>query len=55
MVTDRNLIEHGWPEGATIGLALAAARKLRAAGIIHPSAWKACSPKFTGGRGSEFQ
>jgi hypothetical protein len=32
MVTGRDLIEHGWPEGPTIGLALAAA------GIIHPTA-----------------
>jgi hypothetical protein len=46
MVTGRDLIEHGWPEGPTIGLALAAARKLRAAGIIHWSAWKGNSPKF---------
>jgi hypothetical protein len=40
MVTGRDLIEHGWPKGPTIGLALAATRKLRAAGIIHWSAWK---------------
>ena len=46
MVTGRDLIEHGWPEGPTIGLALAAARKLRAAGIIHWSAWKRNSRKF---------
>jgi hypothetical protein len=30
----------------TIGLALAAARKLRAAGIIHRSAWKVNSQKL---------
>jgi hypothetical protein len=46
MVTGRDLIEHGWPEGPTIGLALAAARKLRAAGIIHWSAWKGNSAKL---------
>jgi hypothetical protein len=45
MVTGRDLIEHGWPEGPTIGLALAAARKLRAAGNIHWSAWKVNSAK----------
>ena len=33
MVTGRDLIENGWPEGPTIGLALAAAEKLRAAGM----------------------
>ena len=38
MVTGKDLIEHGWPKGPTIGLALAAARKLRAAGFIHPTA-----------------
>jgi hypothetical protein len=47
MVTGRDLIEHGWPEGPTIGLALAAARKLRAAGIIHWSAWNRNSRKST--------
>jgi hypothetical protein len=46
MVTGRDLIEHGWPEGPTIGLALAAARKLRAAGIIHWSAWNRYSTKL---------
>jgi len=46
MVTGRDLIEHGWPEGPTIGRALAAARKLRAAGIIHWSAWKGNSANF---------
>jgi hypothetical protein len=46
MVTGRDLIENGWPEGPTIGLALAAARKLRAAGIIHRSAWNRNSRKF---------
>ena len=45
MVTGRDLIEHGWPEGPTIGPALAAARKLRAAGIIHPTASKGGSQK----------
>jgi hypothetical protein len=30
----------------TIGLALAAARKLRAAGMIHPTSWKGNSPNF---------
>ena len=33
MVTGRDLIENGWPEGPTIGLALAAAKKLHAAGM----------------------
>ena len=33
MVTGRDLIENGWPEGPTIGLALAAAKRLRAAGM----------------------
>src|ERR687894_303346 len=33
MVTGRDLIAHGWPEGPTIGLALAAAKNLRAAGL----------------------
>ena len=37
MVTGRDLIENGWPEGPTIGLALAAARKLRAAGMDEDS------------------
>ena len=46
MVTGRALIEHGWPESPTIGLALAAARKLRAAGIIHRSAWNRNSANF---------
>ena len=46
MVTGRALIEHGWTESPTIGLALAAARKLRAAGIIHRSAWKWNSATF---------
>ena len=32
MVTGRDLIENGWPEGPTIGLALAA-KKLQAAGM----------------------
>jgi hypothetical protein len=46
MVTGRDLIEHGWAESPTIGLALAAARKLRAAGIIHRSAWNMISANF---------
>jgi len=33
MVTGRDLIQNGWPEGPTIGLALAAARKLSHAGM----------------------
>ncbi|HEV2742808.1 MAG TPA: RtcB family protein, partial [Rubrobacter sp.] len=33
MVTGRDLISSGWPEGPTIGLALAAAKKLQAAGM----------------------
>jgi tRNA-splicing ligase RtcB len=33
MVTGRDLISNGWPEGPTIGLALAAAKKLQAAGM----------------------
>ena len=33
MLTGRDLIETDWPEGPTIGLALAAAEKLRAAGM----------------------
>ncbi len=33
MVTGRDLIENGWPEGPTIGLSLAAAKKLQAAGM----------------------
>ncbi len=37
MVTGRDLIENGWPEDPTIGLALAAARKLRAAGMDEDS------------------
>jgi hypothetical protein len=37
VVTGRDLIENGWPEGPTIGLALAAARKLRAAGMDEDS------------------
>ena len=37
MVTGRDLIENGWPEGPTIALALAAARKLRAAGMDEDS------------------
>ena len=49
MVTGRDLIENGWPEGPTIGLAVAAARTLRAAGIIHPIAWKENSPKVDAG------
>ena len=48
MIAGRALIEHGWPESPTIGLALAAARKLRAAGIIHRSAWNRNSTKFAG-------
>ncbi|MDQ3376814.1 MAG: hypothetical protein M3533_07940, partial [Actinomycetota bacterium] len=37
MVTGRDLIENGWPEGPTIGLALAAAKRLRAAGMDEDS------------------
>jgi tRNA-splicing ligase RtcB (3'-phosphate/5'-hydroxy nucleic acid ligase) len=37
MVTGRDLISHGWPEGPTIGLALAAAKRLRAAGLDEDS------------------
>ena len=37
MVTGRDLIAHGWPEGPTIGLALAAAKNLRAAGLDEDS------------------
>jgi len=37
MFTGRDLIENGWPEGPTIGLALAAAEKLRAAGMDEDS------------------
>ncbi|HEV2093464.1 MAG TPA: RtcB family protein [Rubrobacter sp.] len=37
MVTGRDLIEDGWPEDPTMGLALAAARKLRAAGMDRDS------------------
>jgi tRNA-splicing ligase RtcB len=37
MVTGRDLIENGWPEGPTIGLALAAAKGLRAAGMDEDS------------------
>ena len=37
MVTGRDLIENGWTEDPTIGLALAAARKLRAAGMDEDS------------------
>jgi tRNA-splicing ligase RtcB len=37
VVTGRDLIENGWPEGPTIGLALAAARELRAAGMDEDS------------------
>lgn len=33
MVTGRDLISNGWPEGPTMGLALAAAKKLRATGM----------------------
>lgn len=33
MVTGRDLIQNGWPEGPTIGLALAAAKKLRSSGM----------------------
>jgi tRNA-splicing ligase RtcB len=33
MVTGKDLIERGWPQGRTIGLALAAAERLRAAGM----------------------
>jgi tRNA-splicing ligase RtcB len=33
MVTGRDLIENGWPEGPTIGLALGAAEKLRDSGM----------------------
>ena len=33
MVTGRDLIENGWPEGPTIGLALAAAKSLRSSGM----------------------
>ena len=33
MVTGRDLISNGWPEGPTIGIALAAAKRLRATGM----------------------
>jgi tRNA-splicing ligase RtcB len=33
MITGRDLIERGWPQGRVIGLALAAAEKLRASGM----------------------
>jgi len=37
MLTGRDLIESGWPEGPTIGLALAAAGRLREAGMDRDS------------------
>jgi len=37
MVTGRDLIATGWPEGPAVGLALAAAEKLRAAGLDEDS------------------
>ncbi len=37
MVTGRDLIENGWPEGPTVGLALTAAKRLRAAGMDEDS------------------
>ena len=37
MINGRDLIETGWPEGPTIGLALAAAKSLRAAGMDEDS------------------
>jgi len=46
MVTGRDLIEHEWPEGPTIGRGEGEARKLRAAGIIHWSAWNKNSRKL---------
>ncbi len=33
MVSGKDLIERGWPQGRTIGLALAAAGRLRSAGM----------------------
>ena len=33
MVTGRDLIGNGWPQGPVIGLALGAAEKLRASGM----------------------